>query len=154
MLLEIIVIAATLGVAIALWPWIVHLLSQHVIPFARRVLGESVGNQLTEFVGWIDDRMCLARQQIVAGWRAFQQNIQGLDTTYAKTSPSSVRATTTLDVGVEKSFEEEVAWEDLPRDVRRKLSASQPANVNIREAVAKRARELAKKHGVELTLES
>ena len=149
-------IALTLALAIALWPWIMQLMAKHVIPFVRRRLGAQVADRLASLVGWIDDRVCLTRQQVMDGWRALTENGLGIVTTYSQLTPASVRAVSELSVTDQatETHEEVIPWEKLNGDLRRQIgrSKSREAALDVRKAIEERTREAVEKHKLSLEL--
>ena len=157
------VLGALALVALAfLWNHLVHFLQRVILPFCRKILGERIGNLLTELVVFLDGKVCPAREVLVSAWQSFQHSVLGIRQTYRRVSPSTVEEVTlahlrTNDnkVAVQTSTRT-LSWAEVPADIREQMAraAKEEVNVNAKEVVAERFKERVEEEGIELTLEA
>jgi hypothetical protein len=139
------------------WHHIVHVFANHIIPFFRKNLGDSVADAVASVIGWIDGKVVLVRNVVAAVWRMFKEKVLGIKVVYKKTSATTATRETVSDLqsgpGQAKRVrvtEESIPLDELPADVRRQL-ISQPTQAvekDMKDQVTKLVRQRAVDEGI------
>jgi len=143
------VLGGIAAAVIILWPIIVDIIQQRIIPYVRRIMGNSVAEVLASFVCFLDRTITFVRRQAKKLLKYFQGVILKMDTTYIKLDENNMSATTQAYVNnsgkVSKlTIEEEIAYEDVPADIREKMISLnfKKTTSNDLEIINKRAEDL------------
>jgi hypothetical protein len=158
-----IVLGGLIGVAaILLWPYVVSVFADNIIPFFRSKLGGKFGvvvaDALASLLGWLDGKVTLARRAVAAIWRMFKQKILGMKATYRKVTNETATVETEAALapdakGTRKQRvkEREVPLSDLPDEVRKQLEQGATAvEVDVADTVARRVADQAVKQDIPL----
>lgn len=117
----------TLGVAGAfligyIWDHICYFFQKKVIPYVRRILGNTVADVLANIVMFANQTFTMPRRAIRASWDWFRHNVLKVTTTYDRKDDYVVVTDTIVqrcgDSQIKKiELQEQVHWLDLPTDV-------------------------------------
>ena len=146
---------------VVMWPHILHYLTTVFLPFVKANFSDATFRHLTELFVFLDGKFCPARELLLRGWKLFNYHVLGIKTTYEKTGASTARATTETLVRTEDSrvvkqtSVEEVAWNDIPADIRAQMIKEQRTNgvVDTKAAVHHQMHERCAEAGI-LTLQT
>lgn len=146
------------GLTLASWAFIVHLFQTFLIPFIRRSLGDWVADGLAMFLSRMDDVATLSQRAFKQAWQAFKTKVLRWNTTFEKVSSSHVKVKSEAyvhsdDGKVKRSIvEEEVAWEDVPDDIRRTMMTNNQRQVGAdsKQATCKVVDEVARENNISL----
>lgn len=146
------------GLTLASWAYIVHLFQVFLIPFIRKSLGSTVADGLALFLAKMDDVATMSQRAFKSAWRIFKTRVLRWNTTFEKVSASHVKVKSeayvhTEDGKVMRSIsEEEVAWEDVPDDVRHSIMGghSGPLASDSKSATCRVVEEVARENNIAL----
>lgn len=160
MLIEIgILVVAVLVAVTVFWPWIRDFITENVIPWLREVTGsKELVDMINDCLDWLDGKISITRKYVRKCWRAFEENVLAIKAEYTKTTATSgnrveeVLIRTGDGTVVKKTIEEEIAWEDLPEEIRSQMlrENKKTASLNVKETILAKAKERAKEEGIQL----
>jgi hypothetical protein len=109
-------------------------------------------------VCWLDKQITPAAAMLRKGFALFQERILRMKRTYTKTSATTARSSTETiyktDDGrfIRRTEEEEVAYEDLPAEIRGEMvrQNASAGTLDVRAAVIEKAEERARQDGIVL----
>lgn len=149
----------TLVIGVLCWPYIREMFVEHIIPFVKVQLGETVGERVADLICWIDSPASVLRGKLKGAYRLFQQRVLGINTTYTKVASNRLNAKTETYLidrngrPVKQVIEKEVAWEDLPPQIRQQMieRGTKTAEMDVKDIVEHQVREAALKQKLELS---
>jgi hypothetical protein len=145
--------AAVLG---SLWHYVMHAVSEYVVPFIRRHVSEAVGEALLSMFDWLDGKVSQTRASLKQLWGVFRERVLGITSTYRKTGAWTATVTTVTRVKVSASEEEvvtakrDVPLSELPPKLREAVlsEAGEPVTVDIGANLPRIAAQKAEGEGI------
>lgn len=145
-----------------LWPYIRNYIAERLIPWVRGKFNDEIANNIAVLIDFIDKIVTVARRNLKAGFEFFKTRILRMQSKYTKTSPTTAIKETetylhTSDGKILKRTEtEEVAWEDLPSEIRSEMirMAAKEGTIDEKAAILTKAKERAAEEGIELEMAS
>lgn len=109
------------------WEYIVQFMAEHIIPWIRQNLSNTLGDLLADLFSFLDGKMVPIKRMLKKLWTNFKENILGFKTEYTKIDTNTARKQTETfirkdDNKVVKRVEtEEIEWKDIPEEIREKM---------------------------------
>ncbi|MBP3557779.1 MAG: hypothetical protein J6K20_08780 [Thermoguttaceae bacterium] len=143
-----------------LWRQIVYFCQTKLIPWVKKILGQTAGDVLANIVHYIDNGVVFSAQAVRAARVWLRAKLAKLTTSYVKVGPSTVeRSCETIlrnDDGSGQCLVEtrKLDWCELPPEIRAKIRETQASVVvDDRDILITKFDEKAEENGVALELE-
>ena len=113
-----------LGVIGYFWSQIANFFSTKIIPWFRKVFGDTTANILGKIISFCDKAVVWTRNQVKHAWQWFKTRVLGIKTKYTRKSSTKVEGKTTTYVleengkVIETIKTTEMDWYDVPQRFR------------------------------------
>ncbi len=141
------VLAVAGALFVAFWAHIQLAFQDHVIPFVREILGDSVAQGLVWIISKLDNAVTNVSKEIKRVWKAFRKHVLKSEELYERQGPNDTqRVRTTYVQGsdgkvMRRTETETLDWDEVPQAVRNSMvqNNTRAGRIDITEAVERQA---------------